>query len=621
MTFRYPLGLLGLIGIPILIVIYIIKSKYAEQTVSSTYLWTLSERFLKKRNPLSRITGIISLIFQLLAVTVLSLAIAHPVITVPNAAKEYCFVLDASGSMLISEGDSTRFDKGKDAVLDIIADAADGSLYSLVCVGDATTVIFDRIDDKDRAELLIDELRCSYVASDMTDAMGVAQRYFNENPSVKTYLVTDIAYQSHDNLTLVNIASTPENYGVSDITYTLSGGVLNVWGNATSYVSGATLTLELYIDGSIEPVASGVSVVPSQTETPFQLIAPCEEFDFFRVKIVEQDALALDNETVVYNPDSLSAYKTLIVSDTPFFLQSALASVTDISVDTLTGEEYEKAYADGSTPLSGYGLYIFDSVTPTVLPSDGAIWLFNTDSVENAGFSSRGEVDLGVGALLESTGSSGTVARKLTKDLLGKEIYITKYQKYGLYRNFTSLYSYKGDPIVFAGTNAYGNREVVFAFSLHDSNLPLLLDYAILIRNMFDYSFPDVVEEVSYYCGDTLNVNVVANCSSIRVTTPSKDVVYLATDSAISHYLLTEAGVHTLTVTVDGNERQYFVNADLPKEERSPVLLDAGFNLVGEASDEGFDGKFDALMLFVIVLAVLFFADWGVYCYERHQLQ
>ena len=49
MSFQYPLGLLGLIGIPILIIIYIIKSMYTEQTVSATYLWTLSEKFLKKK--------------------------------------------------------------------------------------------------------------------------------------------------------------------------------------------------------------------------------------------------------------------------------------------------------------------------------------------------------------------------------------------------------------------------------------------------------------------------------------------------------------------------------------------------------------------------------------------
>ena len=66
MSFLYPLGLLGLIGVPLLILIYILRSKYNEQTVPSTYLWILSEKFFKRRNPLSGLTGIISLILQIL---------------------------------------------------------------------------------------------------------------------------------------------------------------------------------------------------------------------------------------------------------------------------------------------------------------------------------------------------------------------------------------------------------------------------------------------------------------------------------------------------------------------------------------------------------------------------
>ena len=54
MSFLYPLGLLGLIGIPILIIIYILKNKYTEQTISSTYLWRLSEKFLKTAPELNR---------------------------------------------------------------------------------------------------------------------------------------------------------------------------------------------------------------------------------------------------------------------------------------------------------------------------------------------------------------------------------------------------------------------------------------------------------------------------------------------------------------------------------------------------------------------------------------
>ena len=80
MSFLYPLGLLGLIGVPILIIIYIIKNKYTEQVIASTYLWALSEKFLKKRLPINKLVGIISLILQIITVILVSFALAHPVL-------------------------------------------------------------------------------------------------------------------------------------------------------------------------------------------------------------------------------------------------------------------------------------------------------------------------------------------------------------------------------------------------------------------------------------------------------------------------------------------------------------------------------------------------------------
>ena len=84
MRLLYPLGLLGLLGIPILIIIYIIKNKYTEQIVPSTYLWKLSEKFLTKKKPITLISGIVSLILQILAVLIVSIIIAQPVITIKN---------------------------------------------------------------------------------------------------------------------------------------------------------------------------------------------------------------------------------------------------------------------------------------------------------------------------------------------------------------------------------------------------------------------------------------------------------------------------------------------------------------------------------------------------------
>ena len=147
MNFLYPLGLLGLIGVPILVIIYIIKNKYLEQTVSSTYLWTLSNKFLKRKNPISKLTGIISLILQILAVVCISLAIAHPSVVLANAAYEYCFILDASGSMNMQKDGVTRFERGKAAIADLIENSVDGSVFTLVYLGNGTNILFEQLAD------------------------------------------------------------------------------------------------------------------------------------------------------------------------------------------------------------------------------------------------------------------------------------------------------------------------------------------------------------------------------------------------------------------------------------------------------------------------------------------
>ena len=134
MSFLFPLGLLGLIGIPIIIIIYIIKNRYTEQTVSSTYIWTLSERFLKNKRPISKLKGLISLLLQLAAVLFISIAVAHPVFKVKNAAKDYCFILDASGSMALDTGNGTRLDVGKQEIAKIINDST-GNLLALCLYG------------------------------------------------------------------------------------------------------------------------------------------------------------------------------------------------------------------------------------------------------------------------------------------------------------------------------------------------------------------------------------------------------------------------------------------------------------------------------------------------------
>ena len=618
MSFIYPLGLLGLIAIPVLIIIYIIKNKYTEQVISSTYLWTLSEKFLKRKNPINRITGIISLILQILAVIFISFAIAHPVFVLPGAANDFLFILDGSGSMNITADGKTRLDKGKDEISSLIKKSADGSTYTLIFTADGTEVVFENLDDKERALNLLGEIEPAYTASGFTDALSMAQNYFNENSGVKTYLVTDKAYENCENATLINVSSNERNYALSQINTSLSGGKLVVDGTAYSYEDDTTVTVELFVNGEAAPVVSQQVELKKLEGAKFTLDGgDNSDYQSLRVAIKETDSLALDSEVMVYNVRNDSSYKTLIVSENKsFFIKTALRAIGNTQIDEVTPDKYIEA------ENGGYGLYVFDGFSPEVMPSDGAVWFINPKvSTEKSGFSVQSEVNEPSGLVLNYNQSSATRVKSLLKGVVRDDITLCRYVKCGLYRNFTTALSHDGNPVVFAGTNAYGNREVVFAFDISDSDIAMSVNFTTLVFNLISYTFPAVIDETVYYCGDTMLVNVLANCESIRLVSPSGASEYLDVSGDTCEYRLTEAGVYSVTMIIGNSPRVVNVFAQLPESERFTTVTEQSFVISGEATAEKRDGKYEDLIYLFIILAVIFIADWMVYCYEQYQLR
>lgn len=621
MSFLYPLGLLGLIAVPVLILIYILKRKYTEQVIPSTYLWTLSERFLKHKNPISRITGIISLILQILVVVFISLAIANPVFVLKGRANDYCFVLDGSGSMNIVSSDGvTRFEKGKDWIENAILSSADGSYYTLVTTGETTDVVFKDVDDKKSAIEKLSEVAPSQVASDYTNALTVAQGYFSHNPSMSIVLLSDKTFESHNNVEVVNLSSGEQNYAVSSVEYQINSSGTQVSGKLYSYESDATLDVDVYADGSSQPVATKSVPVTKSAAADFTIDVGDQNFSFssLRVAVRQSDALALDNEVMVYHRESASSYKTLIVSKTPFFLNATFATFGNLQRYVVSPDDYDPA------TCSGYGLYIFDNFTPQTLPTDGAVWFVNpTASVEGSGFSRRGEEELESARQMAFSTSTSTKVRNLLKDTLpGEQISVIKYVKCGLYSTFTTLMTLGGDPLIFAGSTSSGNREVVLAFSLQENtDFVLSYNYTVIMRNLINYTFPALVEGGTFYCGDDLTVNVLTGCTSIRLESPQGKIEYLDTSSASAEYEMTEVGEYTVTATINNVQQTVNVYCSLPETERFVSASEKSFSINGEPGTLKRDGRYDDLLYIFIILAVLVIADWMVYCYEQYQLR
>ena len=623
MSFLQPLGFLALLAIPVLIIIYIIKSKYTEQVIPSTYLWELSERFLKRKNPLKAITGILSLILQILAVVFIALAIAHPVFVVKGGANDYCFVLDSSASMNVVDGNKTRFDSAKDEIKRVISSSATGSTYTLICAGDTTDVVFNGLDDKKSAINQINQLSSSYSTGGLDNALMRAQKYFESNSSMQFYLMTDKTIENVQNVNYVLVNGGKVNYGLTDTSYiyNMSDGestTTTVTGKVWSYSGDATLTVEVFIDGASIPANSARVQVGGNSATDFSIEISSADFSSITVSVKEEDDLPEDNTVILYDKTEGDSYEVLIISKTPYLIKAALEAA-NMSCTVLAPEKYSKE------TCQGYSLYVFDSdddkpFTPDALPADGAVWFINpTGSVEKSGFSTRGRSEAGGETTLST--SSSTRVRNLLKGTSSDDTTLASYVKCGQTGLFYNLMYCNGDPVIFAGSNGHGNREVVFAFDWNLSDFPLSFNGRALVNNLINYTFPSLADETLVVSGETISLNVLPGCKSLKVVSPSGEEEALDTSGTISEYMLKEVGEYTVTADVGGIKKTAKVFAQFPEKERILNVTETNFVLTGEPGTERRDGRYEDILYIFIILAVLIMADWAVYCYEQYQLR
>ena len=632
MRLLYPWCFFVILLIPILLLIYILRSHYTEHTVNSTYIWTLSERFKKRRNPLSGITGIISLLLQLLFIFIIIIALVSPIFILRNRASEYCFVLDASESMNMESEGKTRFERAKDEIEEIISSSKKGSEYTLIYASGEASTIYGGVKDKDSAIERLNELKPSYVENTTETLRGVAQDFFSEKPGAKIYILTDKNYQKTQNVNVINVSKNETNFGITSLeckTIVEANGDVMLYadGKISSYKDAGDLTLKLFVDGSEQAMAEQkIQIGANKRDEAFSFSVKLNtpSFSSARVIISNSDSLLNDNEAIHYNVKNDKQYKTIIVSKTPFFFQAVIDAVGDYDVLAVEPEEYEHIYKDKS-----YGLYIFDSYTPERLPESGTVWMINSQrNIEKTGFNYRSEVVLDGYEMLDKSESTKTDIADILENVKGNDLYVSRYLRYSTYNDYMTLFSCDGVPLIMAGENSYGNRMVVFAFSLHDSDLVMTTDFIVLMGNLLKYSFPDVLDKTIYTAGqglkepsESVSINTAANIDSVKLISPSGEVKYLDTSETTNTIVPDEVGTYLVEVTEGGVTHEHRFYSIAPTNECVPSVQEAIFILAGEPSNDRLDSEFDPSIIIFILLILVFAADWVVYMYEKRQLR
>ena len=107
-TFTLPLGFLALLAVPVLVGIYLLRTRSRRYPVSSLMLWVNQKQARKGGLRIERLQTPLSFLLELLTLIFLALAIAEPIIRTTKSQIPLMVVLDDSFSMLAGADDTPR---------------------------------------------------------------------------------------------------------------------------------------------------------------------------------------------------------------------------------------------------------------------------------------------------------------------------------------------------------------------------------------------------------------------------------------------------------------------------------------------------------------------------------
>lgn len=201
-----PWMLAGLVlaGIPILIHL-LFRRRYQEVRWAAVLFL---QRAVKRNAQRHRLQQILLLVLRTLAIAVLVLGLARPLLDVSSAGSagrlptHHLFVLDGSLSMRCVEGEQSRFETAKNAARRVVRTAGPSDSFQLVVAAGRSprTLIARSTTDRDEVLRALDAATCSPARGDTSSLWPAVRRLLDEGPSGavtrRVYLLSD--FQNHE---------------------------------------------------------------------------------------------------------------------------------------------------------------------------------------------------------------------------------------------------------------------------------------------------------------------------------------------------------------------------------------------------------------------------------------
>ncbi len=563
MKFLAPLGLLGLLGIAVLILIYIIKPNFQQKLVSSTYVWKLSEKYRKKKLPISKLRNLLLILCQVLAIAACATILAQPnkVLKVETDNGEVILLLDSSASMLTENVDGTRFVRAVDqirteaekvfdsngTVTVIVADNEPDYLCQRVPASSKET-LFTALDN-----LLLEENACSFGSSDINGALTLCEPILLENPKSQIKVYTDNRYSYiPDDIEVVNVFDKNEewNAAILDAYTVMEENYYSFYVDLACY--GRDMEVEVVVDiygvnavdkndnnGKSLQFKTTVFCTDDTTMTAvFKRAGTSSGTDNDYEELLENHTFYwIDDQTQwVYNfqsihvsidvydsysaDDSFDIYggqkevlKVQYVSTSKSgpFIESALQVLYRQYRDSGVWDFQFIEVKNNDYATSGYDFYIFESNMPEAMPTDGVVMLMNPSSAPTGS-------DFSLGSTVK-LGREEYLTQEEPHDILNyvkaDSITVFQYSKIKSYgADYKVLMSFDVDPMLLV-KNTESEKVVIMPFEFRYSNLAARPELSILMYNIFEYFIPATVEGRSFEVNSEIELRSRVNSLTI----------------------------------------------------------------------------------------------------------
>ena len=588
-----------LLLIPVIILMYLLKQKAVDMPVASLFLWKEMYRNVEANTPWEKLKKNWLLILQIITVIVLIIALASPYILSGSAGADHAVIIidNSAGMNALYEDDKTRLEKAVEEAEDYIRSLKTGTGISIITSNSKATLILSNSDDKTQAIQELQSIEPGYVSGDCAAGIEMVKAMQTQWDSVETVCFTD-THVSMEQIEgyIVDMYVPLNNASVDYVGHGMNNGKLVVLAKVSNHgAEPITTDVSLYGDDELLQIKS-VTIDASASEVIY-----FENVDFdgsaLCVEISGKDALKEDN--ICYDVlEENKVTKVLLMTEANLYLEKALLLVDGIEI---TKSNDISSFEDFMS--QEYDLYIFDGMAPDVLPAEGNMIFMNVRCEE----------------LYETVSPMGGVMVSVEKHALTE--YLDE-----LSFGVSSVYALNkpewGETFLQVGETCVGfvgKKETqticVLGFDFHNSDLPLKMEFPILIYNIVnECTSSGLIGETVINAGDSVTINGKLNVKLPVVTKPD------GTERELSDYRMNYTDTQQLGIyTVEQHQqdarvvRTFAVN--FPAAES--VVTQAPSAMVTEENEDAVKttvgGMLNLRNLIILIALGLLGVEWVAY--------